>query len=474
MERDLLRQVQQWVSVHENELIDDLSALVKIRSVSEPNDDYAMGEGCARCGEKAMELAQKYGFSAQNHDYYCVSILMKGRGGGELGILGHLDVVPEGDGWSFDPYGAELREGYLIGRGAGDNKGACVMSMYAMRCIRELGLPLFHDVRLILGFNEESGMKDVEHYLKVMEPPRFTLVCDGAWPMILGEKGILTADLTTRITDGNLLNLQGGITGNSVPDSAAAEVRTLRDAAQLREKSGISVTEIPGGLRIRAEGKACHAMNPEGGVNAIDELAAYLLSEDLVEGDALRAVGFLHQVAGDCFGGGLNIACEDHISGRTTCIVGKARLADGALTININVRYAIEADRKAQQSRLLECCETAGFQAEELRDSPPRYMPEEQEPVPQLLRLYREMTGDMSPPIIMGGGTHARLFPNALPFGPGHWGEPGKFGGAHAVDEAVCLKHLTEAIPVYVAALLELDAFFSHERSKSCGEEKYV
>ena len=110
MEKELLHRVEQWVKAHESELIDDLAQLVKIKSVSEPGGKYAMGEGCAKCAHKAMEIGQKWGFETENHDYYCVSVRMKGTGGPELGILGHLDVVPEGEGWSFDPYGAQLQD----------------------------------------------------------------------------------------------------------------------------------------------------------------------------------------------------------------------------------------------------------------------------------------------------------------------------------------------------------------------------
>lgn len=472
MTEQALTRVRQWVAAHEQELIDDLASLVRIRSVSEPDGRYAMGEGCARCADRAIAIGQKWGFPGENHDYYCVSLLMKGDSSVELGILGHLDVVPEGSGWSVDPYGATLEDGYMIGRGAGDNKGACVMSLYAMRCIRELGLPVRSDIRLIMGFNEESGMKDVEHYLQTMTPPRFTLVCDGAWPMITGEKGILTADLVTALPTGNLLAFHGGITSNSVPDSAWAEIRTVRRASQVRERDGIQVTETDGGLRIQAAGKACHAMAPENGVNAIYVLSACLLEEELLEGDALRAVRFVHQITRSCYGEGLHIQWTDDISGRTTCIAGMCRLEKTELHLHINVRYAIESDRQAQREHLLAACAAAGFRAERLTDSPPRYMSAEEEPAAGLLDLYRRMTGDMSAPIVMGGGTHARKFPNALPFGPGHWGEPGRFGGAHSVDEAVCLRHLTEAIPIYVAALLQLDAYF--HSPESTGEESHV
>ncbi len=472
MEKELLHRVEQWVKAHESELIDDLAQLVKIKSVSEPGGKYAMGEGCAKCAHKAMEIGQKWGFETENHDYYCVSVRMKGTGGPELGILGHLDVVPEGEGWSFDPYGAQLQDGYMIGRGAGDNKGACVMSLYAMRCIRELGLPMHSDVRLIFGFNEEAGMEDVEHYLQMKAPPRFTLVCDGAWPMIIGEKGMFTADLVTQVESGNLLELQGGVASNSVPDKAFARVRAKCAAQQLPAQPGVCVENgADGSLFICTEGKACHVMAPEGGVNAIALLTDYLLKQNLLEGDAVRAVQFANAVAGTCYGESLHIENEDELSGKTTCVCGMARLENGKLILNVNSRYAIETDQKWQREILFSTCAAAGFAVENLRESGPRYMPADSQPVAGLLELYRKMTGHMAPPIIMGGGTHARKFPNALPFGPGHWGEPGKFGGAHSVDEAVCLRHLTEALPIYVAALLYLDRFFNERENE---EEKHV
>lgn len=472
MDRKTLDRVRQWMVDHEQEMIEDLAQLVKIRSVSEPNERYAMGDGCARCAEKAMEIGRKWGLEAQNHDYYCVSLLMKGDGKTELGILGHLDVVPEGTGWSFDPYGAILREGYMLGRGAGDNKGACVMSLYAMRCIRELGLPFSSDVRLILGFNEEGGMQDIEHYLQVMPPPRFTIVCDGAWPMIIGEKGILTADLTTTLRAGNLLALQGGITSNSVPDSAWALIRAEQRASDLPAAPGIQLIDTNDGLKIHATGKACHAMAPESGINAIYLLTDYLLTENLLTEDACRAIHFVRQVSSSCYGEGLGIQWEDTLSGKTTCIAGMCRLESGKLTLNINVRYAIGADRTLQREHLVAACTASDFIIENYNDSAPRYMSADEGPAADLLHLYREMTGDNAEPIIMGGGTHARKFPNALPYGPGHWGFSGKFGGAHSVDEAVYLEHLTQALPIYVAALMQLDQYF--HREAPAVEEKYV
>lgn len=461
MDKQLQDRIRSWMEAHKQEMIADLASLVKIKSVSQPGQGgYAMGEGCARCAEAVMELGKKWDFIPQNHDYYCVSLTMKGTTDREIGILGHMDVVPEGEGWSFPPYGATLVDDYMIGRGAGDNKGACVMSLYAMRCIRELGIPMASNIRLIMGFNEEAGMLDVEHYVKTMPLPRFTIVCDGAWPMITGEKGILTANLRSRITSGNLAEFQGGISSNSVPSQAFARVITNKKAADFPPAEGIQAEDTTDGIIVHASGKACHAMAPEGGVNAIHRLCCWLLDSGLLTGDCVRGVSFIRRVTSDYYGGGLDIAFEDGISGKTTCIGGMASLADSTITLNINVRYAIEADRELQKANLLAACDRSGFAVEDFADSAPRYMSAEEEPTAGLLELYRQMTGDMSQPIIMGGGTHARKFPRALPYGPGHWGGGGRFGGAHSVDEAVYLPHLTEALPIYVEALLLLDRHF--------------
>lgn len=56
-----------------------------------------------------------------------------------VAVLGHLDVVPEGDGWSFDPFGGEIRDGKVFGRGAMDDKGPTIAALYALAALRDSG-----------------------------------------------------------------------------------------------------------------------------------------------------------------------------------------------------------------------------------------------------------------------------------------------------------------------------------------------
>ena len=83
-----------------------------------------------------------------------------------MGIVGHLDVVPEGGDWSYDPYGGEIADGKLYGRGAIDDKGPVISAFYAMKAIKEAGIMPRKKVRLILGLDEETEWNGMRYYLK--------------------------------------------------------------------------------------------------------------------------------------------------------------------------------------------------------------------------------------------------------------------------------------------------------------------
>jgi len=85
---------------------------------------------------------------------------LKGVGHGPSLILnGHSDVVPAGDhdAWTFPPYGAEVHDGNLYGRGAVDMKGGLAASLSALRCLGELGLAPAGDLIFESVVNEEFG-----------------------------------------------------------------------------------------------------------------------------------------------------------------------------------------------------------------------------------------------------------------------------------------------------------------------------
>ena len=79
--------------------------------------------------------------------------------------MGHLDVVPAGDGWTCDPYGGQIRDGKIWGRGTTDDKGPTIAALFALAALRDSGLPLRRRVRILFGCNEETGSADVKYYL---------------------------------------------------------------------------------------------------------------------------------------------------------------------------------------------------------------------------------------------------------------------------------------------------------------------
>ncbi len=230
MKRDenLQQRINQWIKDYEEDMIQDAIRLVKIKSVSQKGEGgYPYGTGCARVLDTALEIAEKMGFQVENDDYYCGAAYLRGKTDRQLGIFGHLDIVPEGDlaNWDFDPYDAVFKDGYILGRGSSDNKCPAVASLYAMKCIKDLGIPMNHTVLMYFGCEEEAGMSDIVHFLGHHEAPEFSFTSDGRYSLCYGEKGILTAALTIDISGSNLLDLNGGQASNMVPDYAKAVLR---------------------------------------------------------------------------------------------------------------------------------------------------------------------------------------------------------------------------------------------------------
>ena len=79
--------------------------------------------------------------TVKNFGNYAVSMDF-GQGEPVLGILSHLDVVPAGEGWSFPPFACTVKDGIAYGRGAIDDKGPSVAVLYAVKCIKDLGIPI--------------------------------------------------------------------------------------------------------------------------------------------------------------------------------------------------------------------------------------------------------------------------------------------------------------------------------------------
>ena len=196
-------------------------------------------------------------------------------------------------------------------------------SLFALKAIRDLGIPLNRRVRLLFGLNEETNDRDVLYYkAHGGEIPVLGFTPDGEYPLINGEKGILNESYAVQLHQTGawqLSRVQGGVAGNVVPDYACAAL-TAPAGASLPDAEHITVTAIPGGYQVEAVGVSAHGSHPEQGENAIGRLVCYLDRLPL-EGDAKQAVHFLAEKLGtDPYGERLlGHRLEDALSGPMSC-----------------------------------------------------------------------------------------------------------------------------------------------------------
>lgn len=465
MQNNLDEWIDEWMAGIRDEMIEAIKSLVRIRSVGDgfhPETSHPFGNACSQVLDEAEKLIRRLGLRVKPYDYYGTSALYPGATEKSIGFFSHLDVVPEGEGWSFPPYDPFTRDGFLFGRGGMDNKGPAVAALYVLKFLKDNNIALKHNVFVFLGCDEEKQMRDVQHFTQVEGQPSFCLVSDSGFPLCHGEKGILTADFVTDLHGGNLLDFHGGHASNTVPVSAYAILSGVSvDTARNALDSDIQVEEHPAGVKITAGGIGGHAAFPDGTLSAVWKLAEALRKSGLVTEPAGRAVRFLAQCFSDHDGKGLGIDYADAVSGKTTHVAGTVRTMNGRLTVNVNVRYSVTADSQRLQDNLKRKGLEFGYSVENITVSPAFYFSPDHPAVSELAALANEVLQTNLPPYVMGGATHARWLPNAVGYGPNRFDRANPFppgrGGAHQPDEALLLEDLWNGLKIYIRAVLMLD-----------------
>ena len=437
------------LDARESELIESLQELIRIRSVGEEAGAHPFGDGPHACLMACLALGERLGFRTARPDDMAGDVEY-GSGEEMVAVLGHLDVVPEGDGWNYPPYGAVIDNGRLYGRGAVDDKGPTVAALYALRAIADSGVALSRRIRVIFGLNEEKGSLCIKHYVnKGEELPVMGFTPDGEYPIINGEKGIVTATFVRRLSaDGakRIAAFSAGIAANVVPEFATAEL-TFAPEGKLPEK--VSAT----GTRVEARGVNAHGSTPELGENAIGRLLLALDGLGL-SGDHGEAVHFLAEHIGmETRGKSLGIALSDDISGDLTLNFGVAKLEGDTLSVTINIRYPVTRKLEEFYPALVAKMAEGGFTETSLAHKQALYMPPESELIRCLSKVYEEQTGEPAQLISMGGGTYAKAMPNTVAFGPIF---PGDEAVEHKPNEYIELSKLMKNAKIIAAAMYEM------------------
>ncbi|MCI9402982.1 MAG: M20 family metallopeptidase [Oscillospiraceae bacterium] len=462
----------QWIADHKQEMVEELKKWVSHPSVSRADlaaPGAPFGPDCRKMLDFALERCASYGFKTEDFEGYCGAATY-GESKDEIGMVCHLDVVPEGNFWIHQPYAPIEKEGFLIGRGVGDNKGPGVMCLFLMRFFKENNIPLRNTLRLMLGCAEETGMADFAHYVehKMGPIPAVSLIADAGFPACYAQKGGYNAAFSIPAGK-NIVNFVGGSVRNAIPDTAVLTVSgiTLADAQKALEGvERISLEADGQNVKITGHGKAGHAANPAEDVQnsaiVIAAAAAALLEEKT--GLDLSGCKTIAHAFVDAFGTNLGIAYADEQSGKLTINAGVIQMEGGKLHLDIDIRFPVTMKSETITTGMESYLNANGADLIEANISNPYYIDPQDPKVTALLSAYRSVTGDMSEPYAMGGGTYSRVVPGGITFGPGmrkmgHKPEflPEGHGGAHGPDEALCIQDWLTAFKIYILSVAQLD-----------------
>ena len=452
--------LNQRVLAMEQALLSCLQENIRIPSVQgEAEEGAPYGADVRRSLDHVLACAEKLGFRTKNVDNY-VGWCEYGEGDEMVAVLGHLDVVPAGDGWSFDPWGGEIRDGRIFGRGTMDDKGPSIAALYALAALRDSGMPLRRRIRLLFGCNEETGSADIKYYLAHGgEIPVMGFTPDGEYPVINGEKGIINVTFSHRYTQTGelkILSIHGGTAPNVVPASACAKLACPQALAQRicqLKAPKIRYTATEYGVFVEAEGVSAHGSTPGEGENAIGRL---ILALDTLpfEGEMADIIHFLAQkLAMETDGKSAGIYLQDAVSGELTLNWGTLDADGSSLSMKINYRYPVTKEFDDCGPALNESFAAAGFEKAAETHKAKLYIPEDSQLVRTLLKVYSEHTGHDGKAKCIGGGTYAKALPNILAFGPIF---PGDEVREHKPDEFIEIPKLMKNAQIIAAAMYEM------------------
>ncbi len=425
-----------FIDNHFDEIKTDLAELIAIPSES---DDKEKVKEALRL---ALKQAERLGFRAYPVLDEQVGIVEMGEGPETLGILAHVDVVPAGDPaqWDSDPYKVEERDGRIYGRGTLDDKGLVVSSLYAMKAVQELGLPLHKKVQLIIGTQEEVEWTDMDEYVREYPLPDYGFTPDGSYPICNIEKGyidqIMEYDLSGEEPEGLYLKeLEIGTAVNVVPGEAKA---VLSD-----------------GREIIVTGKACHSSQPEMGVNSIFLLGEELKKEGLAENRLLKLLRAICDDFEGYYGDKLGLRSEsDWYQGefvhRNVLSPTILNAKDGRAEMAVNVRFPYGEDRQRIIDRLSLWAEEHGGKTISVDSQHAVFVPKTSPFLKVFADAYEEVSGLKNEFVLEYGGTYAKAMPNIVSWGPLF---PGEEDMCHQANEYISSDSLLISTKIFAKAI---------------------
>lgn len=433
---------------YKKESLETLKEIVSYNTVrGEELEGMPFGETNKKCLTRFLEIARGLGLETKDVDGYAGHVEWKGKEDGLVGILGHLDVVPAGEGWTHDPFACEIEDGYMYGRGVLDDKGPVVSCLYAMKELLDEGYVPNKTIRLIVGCNEENGSTCVEHYFKKEAMPDIGFSPDGEFPCIHCEKGIAWIKVKVKDEFGGFTNITGGEKTNMVAAKATCEYRGDLSKEWFEEKGAV-VEEKGDRLFLTFLGKNGHGSTPWVGDNAVWKLFKTITEAE--ENDLAKYI--YNNFCLDYYGKASGIFAEDEKSGGLSENLGTVTTENGMVTLSLDIRYPTATSVEKMLSTFEERADgKATFEVVNSQDA--LFADTDGYLVKTLMSIYRKHTGSTTPSLIIGGGTYAREMKYGVAFGPTMEGEEPTI---HMPDERLKLSNYETFYDIYKEAIAEL------------------
>ena len=461
--------IDAYIDSKKDEMIEDLKTLVRIDSQrGRAKEGKPFGDGPAKVVAAAEGLMKQYGLQTTNYDNYVVT----GDFGTQekaLDILAHLDVVPVTEDWTVtEPFQPKVVDGRIYGRGTADDKGPAIAALYALRAIRELGLPMKKSVRLILGSDEECGSGDLEYYYAKEQEAPYTFTPDADFPLINIEKGSFkgefSADFPAEDAKAYVVSFTSGDKVNVVPARATLVVAGV-EAAVVEEAAArvtaqtnvafITESQADGTVKVSAKGVAAHASTPAEGKNALTATLRLItaLPLDATKGlTALLGLEALFPYEDTC-GKQAGIDRENEESGALTLCFSIMDYTPEHLHAIFDARLPIGCTKENTSYPVKEALAQYGITLDndELRE--PHCVPGDSWFVQTLLGSYERYFGKKGKALSTGGGTYVHELERGVAFG---CMVPEVDSHMHGDDEFMEIEMLLRSAKIFADAILKI------------------
>ncbi|CAI8861733.1 Dipeptidase [Pseudomonas sp. IT-P2] len=286
--------------------LETLRELVEIPTFRKDGVDQHDNPEFIKIAGKIKDLAESFGLNYRNIDNRVYEISLDGSGKDVVGIHAHADVVPVTpenwvlkDGTKLDPFKVTLIGDRMYGRGTEDDKNGIVVTLYAMKVIKEEKLPLARNFKLLVDTTEETTGDAIPYYFERNPTPEYNLALDGGYPVVIAEKGYGTvmAKFAKRKAEGKgaeITSMTGGLATNQIPSVSVVTLVTDKPAelAASLQKAGAEYAKRNGGdfevnakvdgkdVKLTVTGVSAHSSEPESGVNPVARMLDFIHSVD--------------------------------------------------------------------------------------------------------------------------------------------------------------------------------------------------